>query len=77
MYMIYRQISGFFLRFVFFNKYGTLKLVINMNERVKRIVHLVLVADCVILLIYASFTYFIPFLNSVVHPSRYIKTIRF
>lgn len=74
MYMIYRQISGFFLRFVFFNKYGTLKLVINMNERVKRIVHLVLVADCVILLIYASFTYFIPFLNSVVHPSRYIKT---
>lgn len=46
----------------------------NMNERVKRIVHLILVADCAILLVYASFTYFIPFLNSVIHPVRYIKT---
>lgn len=63
-----------FASFTFFFKYAKLVVVILMNERIKRIVRLFLAADCVILLIYASVNYCIPFLNSLVHPVRYIKT---
>ncbi|MFA1015728.1 putative glycoside hydrolase [Dubosiella newyorkensis] len=44
-----------------------------MNERIKRIVRLLIIADCLILLFIAGIRYGIPSINSLIHPIRYIK----
>lgn len=44
-----------------------------MNERIKRIVRLLIIADCLILLFIAGIRYAIPSINSLIHPIRYIK----